>query len=310
MKRAFIFPGQGSQTVGMCKDIFDNFSTAKEVFAEVDEALNQKLSQIIFEGPAEELTLTANTQPALMACSIAILRVIEQESGKNLAQLCDYVAGHSLGEFSALTAARTFSLTDCARLLRIRGKAMQNSVAAGQGGMVALLGLEFDVAADLAKQASSFGICQIANDNSVGQQVVSGSIEAIDELLKLAADKGYKAVKLNVSAPFHCGLMQPAQEELALALAEIKMESPSVPLLANVTASLITDPTQIQELLVQQVTGMVRWRESVLEFKNIGVEELVEVGPGKVLTGLTKRIDSTIMGKSMQNLNDIKDFLQ
>lgn len=309
MSTAFIFPGQGSQAVGMCRDVVENFQVAREVFDEVDEALHQNLSDIILDGPSEELTMTANTQPALMACSLAILKVIEQESGKKLPELCDYVAGHSLGEFSALTAAGVFSIADCAKLLRIRGQAMQEAVSPGEGGMVALLGLDFAVAKDLAKQASKEGDCQIANDNSIGQQVVSGSIKAIDKLLSLAAEKGYKAIKLNVSAPFHCALMKPAQLAVAAALEDIKLNDPIVPLLANVTAKLITEPEQIKKLLIEQVTGMVRWRETIVEFKDLGVMELVEIGSGKVLTGLTKRTDPSITGRSIQNVQDIADYL-
>jgi [acyl-carrier-protein] S-malonyltransferase len=310
MKRACIFPGQGSQTVGMCKDIIEHYDIARIVLQEVDDALNQNLSQIILTGPAEVLTLTENTQPALMACSIAILRVIESLSGKKLSQFCDYVAGHSLGEFTALTAANVFSLSDCARLLRIRGKSMQESVPLGEGAMIALLGAEFSVAQDIVEQASKIGVCQIANDNSNGQQVLSGVREAIDEAMNIASQQGYKAIKLNVSAPFHCNLMKPAQEAVKEALANITLTSPSVPLIANITAKPVTDIETIKELLVQQVTGMVRWRETVLEFKTLGISNIAEIGAGKVLCGLIKRTDQELNCQPINNCQDIDLFIE
>lgn len=308
MKIACVFPGQGSQFVGMCRDVIENFAVAKQILQEVDDSLNQKLSKIILEGPAEELTMTENTQPALMACSIAVLKALEQQLGKKLPEFCSYVAGHSLGEFTALTAAGVFSVQDCARLVKIRGKAMQESVPLGQGAMFALLGAEFEVARDIAAKASKIGICQIANDNCTGQQVLSGSVAAIEEAMSLASQAGNKAIRLNVSAPFHCKMMQPAQDALQQALHDTRMSMPSVPLIANITAKSIADPVLIKDLLVQQVTGMVRWRETVLELKSLGVTDLVEIGPGKVLSGMTKRIDASINSRSVQTVADIVGF--
>lgn len=309
MKTIFTFPGQGSQTVGMCKDVIENFAVARSVFQEVDEALDQNLSKVILKGPAEDLTLTENTQPALMACSMAILRVIEQESGRKLSQLCDYVAGHSLGEFTALTAAGVFQIADCARLLKIRGKAMQNAVAPGKGGMVALLGLQFEQVQELIQQAKKEGVIAIANDNSNGQQVISGEIKAIEYALQIAAEKSYKAVKLNVSAPFHCPLMEPAAREVEQALEDLSLNLPTVPVIANVTAQIVKDIEQIKNLLVTQVTNMVRWRESIQSLSALGVTTQFEVGAGKVLAGLTKRIDANIVVSSIQNMDDIKNYL-
>ena len=308
MKIACVFPGQGSQVVGMCRDVVENFAVAKQVLQEVDDALSQELSKVILEGPVEELTMTENTQPALMACSIAVLRALEQHLGKRLPEFCSYVAGHSLGEFTALTAAGVFSVQDCARLVKIRGRAMQESVPLGQGAMFALLGAEFDIARDIAEKASKVGICQIANDNCTGQQVLSGTVAAIEEAMSLASQTGNKAIRLNVSAPFHCQMMQPAQDALQQALHDIKMHTPSVPLIANITAKSVTDPALIKDLLVQQVTGMVRWRETVLELKELGVTDLVEIGPGKVLSGMTKRIDASINSCSVQTVADIEVF--
>ncbi len=310
MKRACIFPGQGSQAVGMCKDVVENFSVAKMVMQEVDDALGQNLSEIILSGPAEELTLTENAQPALMACSIAILRVIEEQSGKKLSEFCDYVAGHSLGEFTALTAAGVFSLSDCAKLLKIRGKAMQEAVPLGQGAMVAILGTDMYFAQDIADKAAKIGICQIANDNSTGQQVLSGTPEGIEEAIKLSIISGYRTIKLNVSAPFHCQLMKKAQDALKAALETVQLNSPSVPLIANFTAKPTSDKDTIKELLIEQVTGMVRWRETILELNSLGVKNMVEIGAGKVLSGLVKRTEPSISSVSIQNSQDIQDFVQ
>ncbi len=310
MKKALVYPGQGSQFVGMGKEIFDSFQVARDIFAEIDDALNEKLSKLIFEGPIEDLTLTQNTQPALMAVSIAIQKVIEKESGKQIADLCSYVAGHSLGEYSALCAAGSISIADTARLLRIRGNAMIQAVPAGQGGMAALLGVDFEKAAEIAKFASSEGACQAANDNGGGQVVISGVMAAIDKAVASASQFGVKrAVKLPVSAPFHSTLMQPAAIAMQEALAEVKVYAPKVPLIANVTAQEVLNPDEIRDLLVKQVTGMVRWRESVTELKNKGVGRIIEIGAGKVLSGLVKRIEAEVETVSIQTPADVESFL-
>jgi [acyl-carrier-protein] S-malonyltransferase len=291
MKRAFIFPGQGSQSVGMGKALADAFPQAKAVFDEVDQALSQKLSALMWEGPAEELTLTANAQPALMAVSLAAIRVLEAEAGLDLRKHAAFVAGHSLGEYSALAAAGSLSISDTARLLRIRGNAMQNAVPVGQGAMAALLGLEYDVALEVAREAAQGEVCDAANDNGGAQVVVSGHKSAVERAVAIAQTKGAKrAVMLAVSAPFHCALMQPAADAMREALAGVTVNSPAVPVVANVEAAPITDPAAIRDALVRQVTGTVRWRESVAYMAAQGVDSFYEVGSGKVLTGLVKRI--------------------
>jgi [acyl-carrier-protein] S-malonyltransferase len=291
MKRAFIFPGQGSQSVGMGKALADAFPQAKAVFDEVDQALSQKLSALMWEGPAEELTLTANAQPALMAVSLAAIRVLEAEAGLDLNKHAAFVAGHSLGEYSALAAAGSLSISDTARLLRIRGNAMQNAVPVGQGAMAALLGLEYDVALEVAREAAQGEVCDAANDNGGAQVVVSGHKSAVERAVAIAQTKGAKrAVMLAVSAPFHCALMQPAADAMREALAGVTVNSPAVPVVANVEAAPITDPAAIRDALVRQVTGTVRWRESVAYMAAQGVDSFYEVGSGKVLTGLVKRI--------------------
>ena len=291
MKRAFIFPGQGSQSVGMGKALADAFPQAKAVFDEVDQALSQKLSALMWEGPAEELTLTANAQPALMAVSLAAIRVLEAEAGLDLKKHAAFVAGHSLGEYSALAAAGSLSISDTARLLRIRGNAMQNAVPVGQGAMAALLGLEYDVALEVAREAAQGEVCDTANDNGGAQVVVSGHKSAVERAVAIAQTRGAKrAVMLAVSAPFHCALMQPAADAMREALAGVTVNSPAVPVVANVEAAPITDPAAIRDALVRQVTGTVRWRESVAYMAAQGVDSFYEVGSGKVLTGLVKRI--------------------
>jgi [acyl-carrier-protein] S-malonyltransferase len=291
MTRAFIFPGQGSQSVGMGKALADAFPQAKAVFDEVDEALFQKLSALMWEGPAEELTLTANAQPALMAVSLAAIRVLEAEAGLDLRKHAAFVAGHSLGEYSALAAAGSLSISDTARLLRIRGNAMQNAVPVGQGAMAALLGLEYDVALEVAREAAQGEVCDAANDNGGAQVVVSGHKSAVERAVAIAQTKGAKrAVMLAVSAPFHCALMQPAADAMREALAGVTVNIPAVPVVANVEAAPITDPAAIRDALVRQVTGTVRWRESVAAMAAQGVDSFYEVGSGKVLTGLVKRI--------------------
>ncbi|MCB1476522.1 MAG: ACP S-malonyltransferase [Rhodobiaceae bacterium] len=304
--RAFVFPGQGSQKAGMGRDLCDQYGEARAVFDEVDEALGEKLSAIIFDGPDETLTLTRNAQPALMAVSIAVLRVMEAR-GFDLAAEAAYVAGHSLGEYSALAAAGAFSVSDAARLLRTRGEAMQKAVPVGEGAMAALLGLDLDAARAVAAEAAAAGgVCTAANDNAPGQVVVSGDKAAVERAVVLAKDAGaMKAMLLPVSAPFHCALMAPAADVMAEALAGVAISAPKVPLVANVRASAISAPEEIRASLVEQVTGAVRWRESVLYMAQHGVTELVEIGAGKVLTGLAKRIDRALAGRAIGSPADI-----
>jgi [acyl-carrier-protein] S-malonyltransferase len=293
MTTAFIFPGQGSQAVGMGKALHENFASARLVFDETDAALSQKLSGLIFEGPEADLTLTANAQPALMAVSLAAMAVLKSECGLELGRDAAFVAGHSLGEYSALAAAGAFSLADAARLLRLRGEAMQKAVAPGEGAMAALLGLDIDAAAAASAEAQSETgkVCQVANDNAPGQVVVSGAKAAVERAVEIAKLKGARrAMLLPVSAPFHCSLMRPAAEAMALALAQRPPLAPMVALVANMEAQALTDPTSIRDSLVRQVTGTVRWRDCVAYMAAHGVTRFVEVGAGKVLTGLVKRI--------------------
>jgi len=311
MTRAILFPGQGSQYPGMGREMADSFIEARHVFEEVDEVLKQKLSQIIFSGQPEELALTENTQPALMAVSLAILRVLEKQGKLKIRDIAAYVAGHSLGEYSALTAAESFTLADSARLLRIRGKAMQQAVPKGQGGMVVLLGADLDLARKIAAEAAAGDICQAANDNSPGQVVLSGSTEAIARVAGIATGHGVKrTVSLPVSAPFHSELMAPAAKTMQEALANVEIKSPSLPLIANVTAMETSSPSEIRRLLVEQVTGMVRWRESVVYMENKGVDNIVEIGAGSVLSGLTKRSSAKIATISLERPADIEKFLE
>jgi len=306
---AFTFPGQGSQVVGMGKDLAEAFPEARAVFDEVDDALGQKLSDVMWNGPAEDLTLTANAQPALMAVSIAVLRVMEAR-GFSLRGKVSYVAGHSLGEYSALCAAGTFSLADTARLLRIRGNAMQAAVPVGAGAMAAILGLEHGDVEAVCKAATTEGRVQIANDNGGGQLVISGATAAVERAAALATEKGAKrAIMLPVSAPFHSSLMAPAAEAMAEALAKVEMKAPIVPLIANVLAAPVTDPNEIRRLLVEQVTGQVRWRETVEWFSHNAVSVLYEIGAGKVLSGLVRRIDKNITGTAVGAPADIEAAL-
>src|SRR5690348_9994276 len=291
MAVAFVFPGQGSQTVGMGKALAANFATARLVFEEVDTALGSKLSATIFEGPAEALTLTENAQPALMAVSLAVVRVLEAEAGLDLARDATFVAGHSLGEYSALAAAGAVAVADAARLLRTRGQAMQKAVPVGVGAMAALIGLEFDAASAVAAQAAQGEVCQAANDNGAGQVVVSGNKSAVERAVEIAKSNGAKrAMLLPVSAPFHCALMQPAADVMADALAKVQVKAPVVPVVSNVKAGPLADPAEIVKALVAQVTGTVRWRESVAYMAAQGVTRFYEIGAGKVLSGLIKRI--------------------
>ena len=309
MTRAFVFPGQGSQSVGMGKALAEAFPQARAVFDEVDEALSQKLSAVIFEGPAEELTLTANTQPALMAVSLAVVRVLQAEAGLDLARDAAFVAGHSLGEYSALAAAGSLSVPDTARLLRIRGNAMQSAVPVGQGAMAALLGLEFEAAQEVACEAAQGEVCDAANDNGGAQVVVSGHKAAVERAVAIAPQKGAKrAVMLPVSAPFHCALMAPAAEAMREALATIQVKALAVPLVANVEARPVTDPDTIRACLVRQVTGTVRWRESIAYMAGEGVDSFYEIGAGKVLTGLVKRIAAGATGTAIGAPEDVAAF--
>lgn len=309
MKRAFTFPGQGSQAVGMGKELADSFESARLVFEEVDEALKQNLSRLMFAGPEDELTLTENAQPALMVASIAACRVLEADAGVDLARVADFVAGHSLGEYSALAAAKALTVSDAARLLKARGQAMQRAVPVGEGAMAALLGLDADVAETVAAEAAGDQVCAVANDNASGQVVVSGHVAAVERAIELAKQHGAKrGVLLPVSAPFHCPLMAPAADEMAAALANVTIAPPVVPLVANVTAAAVNDPEVIRRQLVEQVTGRVRWRESVLFLRDQGVAQLVEIGAGKVLTGLVRRIDRDLTGVSIQGPDDIDAF--
>jgi [acyl-carrier-protein] S-malonyltransferase len=313
MAVAFVFPGQGSQAVGMGKALAEAFPQARAVFDEVDAALSQKLSALMFEGPEAELTLTANAQPALMAVSIAVLRVLQAEAGLDLAAEAKFVAGHSLGEYSALAAAGAFTLSDTARLLRIRGDAMQKAVAPGEGAMAALLGLDLATAREVcAAAAAQTGlVCQVANDNGGGQVVSSGAKAAVERSIELAKEKGAKrGILLPVSAPFHCALMQPAADAMAQALAGVEIRAPVVPLVANVLAAPVSDPAEIRARLVEQVTGSVRWADSVAFMAGAGVDSFYELGAGKVLSGLVKRIAPDAVGTPIGAPADVDAFKQ
>jgi [acyl-carrier-protein] S-malonyltransferase len=315
MSRAFVFPGQGSQVVGMGRELAETFDIARQTFEEVDDALEQRLSRMMFEGSESDLTLTENAQPALMAVSMAVMRVLVQQGGLRLAQHAAFVAGHSLGEYSALCAAGAFELADAARLLKLRGQAMQKAVPVGQGAMAALIGADLAAAQSITEAAAQgptqLEVCSVANDNAPGQVVISGHAAAVDRAIAIAAERGFKrSVRLAVSAPFHCFLMHPAADAMAPALASVTVAVPVLPVIANVTAAPVSDPSVIRRQLVEQVTGMVRWRESVLAMKAAGVTSLVEIGAGKVLSGLAKRIDKEVSATSVQGPADIESFLK
>lgn len=309
MTAAFVFPGQGSQSVGMGKALAEAFTPARRVFEEVDAALGERLSDIIWNGPADTLMLTENAQPALMAVSLAAMRALEAEAGVDPQRDAIYVAGHSLGEYSALAAAQAFSIADAARLLRIRGRAMQKAVSVGAGAMAALIGLELAEVKTIANEVACVGVCSAANDNGGGQVVLSGEKSAVERAVEIAKARGAKrAMMLPVSAPFHCPLMQPAADVMAEALAAVSVKPPVVPLVANVLARPISDPADIVRSLVEQVTGTVRWRESILFMVQAGVTTFYEIGAGKVLTGLMKRIADTASASSIGTPDDIARF--
>lgn len=310
MTRAFLFPGQGSQTIGMGRALAESFAPAREVFEEVDEALKQKLTKLMWEGPEAELTLTENAQPAIMAASLAVIKVLEREAGLDLARHARLVAGHSLGEYSALAAASSFSIADTARLLKTRGLAMQEAAPAGEGAMSALIGIEVSDAEGVAIEAAAQGgICVVANDNAPGQVVISGTRDTVERAGEFAKGKGARrAILLSVSAPFHCPLMAPAAKKMHQALAEVTIRPPAAPIVSNVTASEVGEPDEIRRLLVEQITSRVRWRESVLGFRALGVEMTVEAGGNKVLTGMVKRIDRDLATVSIDTPADIEAF--
>ena len=311
MSRAFVFPGQASQAVGMGREVAGAFQVAKELFEEVDEALKQNLSKLMFEGPDDELLLTENAQPAIMTVSLAVMRVLSEEGGIDVSQTAAFVAGHSLGEYSGLAAVGCLSVTDTAALLKTRGLAMQEAVPLGEGAMAALMGIDLETARAVAEEAAGADVCTTANDNAPGQVVISGAAAAIDRAVVIAKAKGAKrAIMLPVSAPFHCALMAPAADVMADALDGVSMTPPPVALVANITAQPVTDPAEIRRLLVEQVTGMVRWRECVLTMKELGVDTLVEIGAGKVLSGLARRIDADLGAMSVGTPETIEEFLK
>lgn len=311
MKRAFVFPGQGSQQPGMGRDLATAFTPARLLFQEVDDALSQNLSRLMFEGPESDLTLTENAQPALLAASLAVIRVLEAEAGFDMATQVAYVAGHSLGEYSAHAAAGTVSVADAVRLVKRRGQAMQKAVPVGEGAMAALLGLDIEAAREIAAGTTGHGVCVVANDNCPGQIVVSGHRAAVERAVELAAERGgRRSIMLPVSAPFHCPLMAPAAEVMEGALAEILLQPPRVPVVANVTAAPTSDPKEIRELLVEQVIRMVRWRETVLLFKEREVEEIVEIGAGRILAGLVKRIDRELPASSVGTAAEVEALMK
>ena len=311
MSKAFVFPGQGSQAVGMGQALAEAFAPARHVFEEIDDALSQKLTKVMFEGPDDELRLTENAQPALMAVSMAIVRTLSEEGGIVLDEKAAFVAGHSLGEYSALAAAGSLAVADTARLLKLRGQSMQAAVPVGEGAMAALLGLDFDAAKEVAEAAAEGEVCDVGNDNAPGQVVLSGATAAIERAIEIAKGKGARrAILLPVSAPFHCSMLAPAADVMEKALGETELAAPAPVLVANVTASSVQDPPIIRRQLVEQVTGMVRWRESVLYMKEQGVDTLIELGTGNVLTGLTRRIDREMTGRSVQSPDDIEALLK
>jgi len=309
MKSAFLFQGQGSQLLGMGRDLYDQFETAKNLYNEANDILGFDLKEIIFNGPKDQLDLTINTQPALMLHSTVILKIIQDLSGKNIEQLCTVVAGHSLGEYTAACAAGAMEFADCLKLLRLRGQSMQNAVAVGRGAMAAILGVDKEEVMEIIQEALKFGTCDIANDNCPGQIVISGIIEAVTEAMNIAKSKGKKAIKLDVSAPFHCSLMEPVEDVMQQALEDIQFSAPRVPIIMNVTALPTRDLKQIKSLLVKQITSLVRWRETIIYIAGSGVNNFYEIGTGKVLVGVGKRIDENCNFFALSNKEAIEEFV-
>lgn len=305
-----VFPGQGSQKISMGKDLSDNFVEAKEVFEEVNEALDFNLTEIMWGDDEKTLSLTYNAQPALMACGVASFRVLKKLTGKNLTELANYVCGHSLGEYTAMTVAGVFSLKECSQLLRLRGNAMQKAVPVGKGAMAAFIGADITTTLDILKQVQSFGVCDIANDNSDGQVVISGDLEAVEKAINLTKQYGIKrAVLLPVSAPFHCRLMQPAQLIMEEALNNLEFQQPTLPIISNINAKPETDPNKLRINLINQVTGTVKWRETMLLAKKLGVQKIIELGSGKVLTGIAKRMIENVSILNIENSADLEKIL-
>lgn len=305
-----VFPGQGSQKISMGKDLSDNFVEAKEVFEEVNEALDFDLTKIMWGDDEKALSLTYNAQPALMACGVASFRVLKKITGKKLPQLADYVCGHSLGEYTAMTVSEVFSLKECSKLLRLRGNAMQKAVPVGKGAMAAFIGADISKTLDILKQVQSFGVCDIANDNSDGQVVISGDLEAVENAINLTKQYGIKrAVLLPVSAPFHCRLMQPAQLTMEEALNNLEFQQPTLPIISNINAEPETDPNKLRKNLINQVTGTVKWRETMLLAKKLGVQKITELGSGKVLTGIAKRMIENVSILNIENSADLENIL-
>ena len=305
-----VFPGQGSQKISMGKDLSDNFIEAKEVFEEVNEALDFNLTKIMWGDDEKALSLTYNAQPALMACGVASFRVLKKITGKKLPQLADYVCGHSLGEYTAMTVSEVFSLKECSKLLRLRGNAMQKAVPVGKGAMAAFIGADISKTLDILKQVQSFGVCDIANDNSDGQVVISGDLEAVENAINLTKQYGVKrAVLLPVSAPFHCRLMQPAQLTMEEALNNLEFQQPTLPIISNINAEPETDPNKLRKNLINQVTGTVKWRETMLLAKKLGVQKITELGSGKVLTGIAKRMIENVSILNVENSADLENIL-
>ena len=305
-----VFPGQGSQKIGMGKELSDNFVEAKQVFEEVNDALNFNLTRVMWDGTDKEIALTSNAQPALMACSIATLRVLNKITNKNLSDLACYVCGHSLGEYSAMTAAEVFSLSQCATLLRLRGDAMQKAVPIGKGAMAALIGTNIEMAVKVIDKVKRYGVCDIANDNSQGQVVISGDILAVENAMKFSKDFGIKkAILLPVSAPFHCKLMRPAQIIMEEALNKLNFKTPLIPIISNVNVLPENNPDKLRKNLIDQVTGTVRWRETMEFAEKKGIKKIIELGSGKVLTGIAKRMIKDIVTINIENTEDFKNFI-
>ena len=305
-----VFPGQGSQKIGMGKELSDNFAEAKQVFEEVNDALNFNLTRVMWDGTDKEIALTSNAQPALMACSIATLRVLNKITNKNLSDLACYVCGHSLGEYSAMTAAEVFSLSQCATLLRLRGDAMQKAVPIGKGAMAALIGTNIEMALKVIDKVKRYGVCDIANDNSQGQVVISGDILAVENAMKFSKDFGIKkAILLPVSAPFHCKLMRPAQIIMEEALNKLNFKTPLIPIISNVNVLPENNPDKLRKNLINQVTGTVRWRETMEFAEKKGIKKIIELGSGKVLTGIAKRMIKDIVTINIENTEDFKNFI-